>query len=237
MKYFNLFAFLLLMTTGMQISNAQESIKRGYLKLEITDIQSDNEQMMAMSGMLKGSYTEIYFTPERSLTKANMMGGMSQTTVLVDQQNKSNNIMLMSIMGQKVLIRLTDEELEEMQSGQNQEQIEYIHFRDEKREILGFQCHKVQVKVGDTQEMGMILWVTEDIQTDAHVTNGIQVEKLGGFPLEYVISMAGQLDMTMTATKLEREVKDSVFEVKIEGYKEMTFEEFMESMGAMGGGF
>ena len=235
MKYSNYVLSVLLLFIFTLNTQAQKTLKNGYLKMEVTDIQSDNEQMMQMAGMLKGTFTEIYFTPEKSLTKASVMGGMSETTVLMDNNSKEH-VMLMSMMGQKIKINMDEKELEEMQAGQNADmEIAYDHKKDETKEILGYKCHKVDMKMASMGEVSMSLWVTDQIKSNAHVSNGINTEKLGGFPLEYVFSMGGQLNMTMTATKLEKDFDKGVFNVSTEGYKEMTMEEFMESMGGMGG--
>ena len=236
MKIFNTLLTLALIFFGFAAGLTQ-TIERGYIKMEITDIQSDNEQMMAMSGMLKGSTTEIYFSPEKAYTKANMMGGMSQTIVLVDLKS-GKNMMLMNIMGQKMKINMSEDELKEMQSGNEGDQkLNYKHFKDQTKEILGFKCHKVEVLMDAGGDSNMTLWVTDKIKTTAHVSNGIMMEDLGGFPLEYVFSMGGQLDLTMQATDFKKDFDAAIFDVKTDGYKEMTMEEFIETMGGMGGGF
>jgi hypothetical protein len=214
---------------------ALAQIGKGYIKMEITDVYSENEQMMAMSGMFTGSTTEIYFTPDKAYTYVNMMNGMNVTQVLIDKKS-NENVMLMSVMGQKMKIDMNEEEFKEMQAGAEDAKLNYEHFRDETKEILGFKCHKVKVSGESTQGADMTMWVTGEISTDAHVTNGIQTEMLEGFPLEYVISLGGQLELTMKATDFKKDFDESVFNLKTDGYQEMTLDEFMQSMGAMGGG-
>lgn len=232
MKQLRFLLVLALFVSGMQISQAQ--IDKGYLKMEITDISTDNEQLQAMSGMFTGSFTEVYFTPEKAYTLVNMMGGMNVTQVLVDRKTNDNK-MLISMMGQKMLIEMNEEELKEMQAGSKDAEINYEHFRDETKDILGFACHKVKITGEATQGADMVLWVTEQIKSDAHITNGVQMDQLGGFPLEYVISFGGQMELTMKATKFEKTFDSSVFNIETEGYKKMTLDEFLESMKSMGG--
>jgi len=122
-----------------------------------------------------------------------------------------------------------------MQSGgAGDTEIKYRHFKDKTKEILGFICHKVELDV-DQAGGSMTLWVTDQIKTAAHVSNGIQTEQLEGFPLAYVFSMGGQMEMTMEAVDFKKDFDSSVFNVKTDGYKEMTMDEFIESMGGMGG--
>ncbi len=222
---------------SIQQMSAQKIIEKGYIKIEVTNVFSENEQMQAMSGMLKGSTTEIYFTSKKSYSKVNMMNGMS-VIQNVNDYDKKENLMLMSVMGQKMMVKMNEEEVKELESANvDQGDLEYKHFHDQTKEILGFKCHKVEMKINAEQEVGMSLWVTEEITTKTQVGSGIQTEKLGGFPLEYVISVGGQLDMTMTATKFEQDFDEKVFEMDTSGYKEMTMEEYIESLGQMGGGF
>jgi len=244
MKYVNFVLSLMMMVVTMQTITAQKVLDKAHIHMEITDIQSDNEDLMAMSAMLKGSTTDIYFTPEKSYTKAtpeksytkaNMMGGMSQTVVLIDHKT-NENLMLMTMMGQKMKINMSEDELKEMQTGsEDPANVDYKHFKDQTKDILGFNCHKVQVMVEAGEGVNMTLWVTDEIISTAHITNGVQADLLGGFPLMYVFSMGGQLEMTMEATKIEKDFDNDIFKVSTEGFKEMTLSEFMDSMGKMGG--
>lgn len=234
MKQLRFLLALAMVVVGMSSTMAQ--IEKGYIKMEITDVYSDNEQVMAMADMFKGSFTEIYFTPEKAYTNVNMMNGMNTTQVLMDKKT-NENMMLMSIMGQKMKIDMNEDELKEMQTGSETPQMDYKHHKDVTKEILGFKCHKVDISGEATQGANMTMWVTEEISTDAHVTNGIQVDMLKGFPLEYVISMGGQIELTMKATDFKKDFDEAVFNVKTDGYKAMTMDEFLESMSSMGGGF
>lgn len=234
MKYLRLLFVLTLVVSGLQASVAQ--IKTGYVKMEITDVTTENEQLQAMAGMFTGSFTEVYFTPESAFTLVNMMGGMNITQVKIDKKT-NENVMLMSVMGQKMKINMNEDELKEMQAGAADAKIDYKHFKDETKDILGFKCHKVQISGESTGGADMIMWVTDEISTEAHIANGVQTDLLQGFPLEYVISVAGQMEMTMKATKFEKEFDKAVFNLDTEGYKEMTMDEFMQTMSSMGGGF
>ena len=232
MKQLKILALVTLVFTGLQSATAQ--IEKGFVRMEITDVQTDNEQMQAMAGMFKGSFTEVYFNKEKAYTNLNMMNGMNVTQVLVDRKT-DKSIMLMSIMGQKMQINMSEEELKEMQSGSPDADINYEHFRDETKDILGFTCHKVKIAGQNAGSADMTIWVTDKIKSDAHISNGIQMDALGGFPLEYVISVGGQLEMTMTATDFKKDFDEKVFNVDTAGYKVMTMDEFMQSMGGMGG--
>jgi len=215
---------------------AQSVIDKGYIKIEVVDVKTEDSQMAAMAGMFKNSFTEVYFLPQKSLTKLSMMGGMTTTTILTDEKSE-NNLYLMSLMGQKIKLDLTKEELAKMQAGENKaSDVKIKYFKDQKRTILGYSCHKAEMVVNNTQEVAMTLWVTEQIKSNAQVAQGMEANMLKGFPLAYELSVQGQFTMLMEATKIEKDFDKTVFNVNTKGYKSMTFDEFMESMGSMMGG-
>jgi len=215
---------------------AQGVIEKGYIKMEVVDVKAENSELAAMAGMFKNSFTEVYFLPQKSLTKISMMGGMTTTTVLADEKSE-NNLYLMNLMGQKIKLDLTKEELKKMQSGENAaSDLKIKDFKDQKREILGYSCHKAEMIVKSTEEVGMTLWVTDQIKSNAQVAQGMETEMLKGFPLAYEVSVQGQFTMNMEATKFEKDFDKTIFNVNTKGYKSMTYDEFMESMGSMMGG-
>lgn len=225
-------SFLLMQTSA----EAQGVIEKGYIKIEVVDVKAENSDLAAMAGMFKNSQTEVYFLPKKSLTKINMMGGMTTTTVLIDEQSE-NNLYLMSLMGQKIKLDLTKEELKKMQSGENSAaDMEIRYFKDQKREILGYSCYKAEMIIKSTKDVGMTLWVTDKIKTNAQVAQGMETEMLKGFPLAYEVSVQGQFKMMMEATKFEKDFDKTVFNVNTKGYKSMTYDEFMDNIGNMMGG-
>ncbi len=215
---------------------AQAVTDKGFIRMEVKDVKSDNPDLAAMAGMFKNSFTEVYFLPQKSLTMMSMMGGMSKTTILVDEQSQ-NNLYLLSMMGQKIKLDLTKEELDKMQAGQNESNdIKIKYFKDQKRDILGYTCHKAEMIVKGSEEVAMTLWVTEKIKSNAQVAQGMQSDMLQGFPLAFEVSVQGQFTMVMEATEFKKDFDKTVFNVNTKGYKTMTYDEFMESMGSMMGG-
>ena len=83
--------------------------------------------------------------------------------------------------------------------------------------------------------MKFSMYVTKDIQASHKMIQGRDKLELEGFPLEYVME-AGPASMTYEVTKISEGLDKSVFEINTSGYTKMTWKEFMDQMGSMGGG-
>jgi len=233
-----LFILPLMLMTFLTVSlTAQGTLEKGYLKMELTEASSDNEQMAAGLEMLKGSETEYFFDKDNSLVKQSMMGGMVNITTLVENKTEGIN-MFFDMMGQKMHVETSTEEMEKSaESGQADAMGEMKVTYDEAdtKEILGYKCKKANITSSGAEGFTFGLYVTEDIKASPKMIQGLQKVDLKGFPLELVIDM-GQMKMVYTTTEIKKEVDPAAFKISADGYKKMSFEEFQESMGAMGGG-
>ncbi|MGE5355725.1 MAG: hypothetical protein ACM3PT_05740 [Deltaproteobacteria bacterium] len=213
---------------------AQE-LNKAYMKFEVTDVKSesaDDPNAGMMTNALKGTITKVYFDGPKSITKISMMGGMVSTKILTDKSGNSE--MYMDAMGQKILTKMTKAEIEKMQKEEGNK-IEYVHHKEKTKEILGYKAHLVTVKdaSGKMEGADMQFWVTDQIKTNAVVSQGVDNDLIGGFPLEITVSVPKQFSMTTTLTELKKDFDASVFEFDKKGYKEMSMEE-LKNMG-MGG--
>ncbi len=209
---------------------AQDS---GYVKFEITDFKADNPddpQMKMVKDMVKATTTKLYFEKDRALTKINSMGGMSTMKIIMDKDNNSE--MYMEMMGRKILVKMPKDEVEKMKKENKEKDVEYIHHKDQTKEILGYKTHLVEIKSPDQNNGAMTFWVTEDIKTNGIVSQGMDNSEIGGFPLEYTVSIPGQFSMTTKATEFKKDFDKSVFDFDKTGYKEMS----MDALQNMGGG-
>ncbi len=216
-------------------TNAQKYTK-GYMKFEISDFKAENAddpQMKMVENMIKGTTTKLYFKKDKALTKINSMGGMSIIKILIDKDGNSE--MYMEMMGQKFLIKMDKKKAEELKKEQNIGKQEYTHHKDKTKEILGMTAHLVDV-TSKEGEPKIEMWVTNEIDTKAMVQQGIDNDEIGGFPLEYTVSIPGQFAMTTKAVKFKEDFKDSVFDFDKTGFQEKTIEE-LKGMGMGGGGF
>lgn len=230
----NLF-LLFFVALGLQ-GFCQEVIEEAYVQFEVTDVTSSNPQAQAMLDMMKGSTMDLYFKSGKQRMDMDMMGGMMKMSTFMNiDKEGAGNAMFMDMMGRKIKVDMNDEELEQFQS-QNQQadqeaKIETDH--SDTKEIAGFKCHKVVCKFENQNDIVMTAYVTKDIKSPESVIQNAGDYDLGGFPLEYTVTNP-EFNLTYSAQKFERSVSDDAFS-QPEGYEAMTFEQFVQSMGAMSG--
>ena len=66
------------------------------------------------------------------------------------------------------------------------------------------------------------------------MVQGLEAFDLDGFPLEYSMIM-DQVSMTYQAQEISEKIDESEFEIDESGYRKVSLEEFMKSMGGFGG--
>jgi len=217
--------------------NAQK-IESGSIKMEITDVNSDNEQTAAGLEMMKGMVTEYSFSPDQSLSKTDMMGGMVKSTSLVNNKTEEMT-MLMDLMGNKMLVESTKEERDRLagEADDMMENVKVEYDETDTKTIQGYECVKATIMGLGTEEMSMkfTMYLSKDLLANNKMIQGMDKLDLKGFPLEYVIE-TDQMSMTYTATEVSTELDKEIFNVSTSGYTKMTWKEFMEQMGSMGGG-
>lgn len=183
-------------------------------------------EMAAMEAMLPDEMT-TKIKGEKTRLEQSLGMGMSQVTIT--DMKKGSGTLLMNMMGKKMAVSMSKEELEKMDKDKKGEKKPEFKYVDGTKEIAGYDCKKAIVSIEGAGEMEV--YYTEELPADANK----QYEGLKGYPLEYTID-SGQFKMKMSANKVVKEKLDKkLFEVP-EGYDMMTFEEFQKTMGAMGGG-
>ena len=184
------------------------------------------EEMEAMRAMLP---TETTIKIKDSKTRTEQSMGMGSTISIFDGKTNSS-ITLMDMMGQKIAIPTSSEELEKEES-KNEGEVLDIEYFDETKEIAGYTCKKASIKVKGTDER-IIVYYTEEINTQQTRS---QYKGLKGFPMTYEINTP-EMSMIMTVTSVKKEkISSSEFEIP-EGYEEMSMEDFQKKMsgGMMG---
>lgn len=183
-------------------------------------------EMAAMEAMLPDEMTTI-IKGEKSRLEQSM--GMGMSSVTITDMKKGSGIVLMDMMGKKVAMEMTKEELEKMDKKKASEKKPEFKYTDETKEVAGYKCKKAVVVMEGAGEMEV--YYTEDLPSGANK----QFEGLKGFPLEYKIAQ-GPMKIKVTAQSVKMEKVDKgLFEIP-EGYDKMSFEEFQKSMGGMMGG-
>ncbi len=236
MKKFSvlLFAFVL----GSLLSlNAQKNLSEGMIKMEITEVSSDNPQVAAQLEMMKGTQTEYYFNKDKSLVSSSMMGGMIKMSYLFNNADEHLTL-LFDAMGQKMMVESTKSERSDMEAEQNEAaaNVKIVYDENDTKEILGYKCIKAKIESEDGQiPMNFYMYVSPDILASNKMIQGLQAYELKGFPLEMVMD-SEQMSMTFTTVELLDKLDTSTFVLNTTGYTKMSFDEFQQSMGAMGGG-
>ena len=215
--------------------NAQKTLDKGYVKMEITNISSDDPQMAMGLEMMKGTQTELYFTKDQYITNMNMMGGMIETKTLINNSAGTMD-MLFNAMGQKMWISSTLEEASKGEQAKIAETAKIVEDLNDTKEVLGYKCHAVNITTPEMADMKVKCYVTKEIKTNANLIQGMQALKLNGYPMEFTLTMP-TMTMTMAAKEVSENVDDSKFKLNTEGYKKMTMAEFQKQMGGMGAGF
>ena len=186
--------------------------------------------------MMKGSVTEVHYKDGQSLTTMNMMGGMVVTKVLMEQTGDLK--LIMDMMGQKLLIPMSKTELDASKANNENPMgdLDISYDESDTKEIAGFNCYKMTATSAVNPDITIEAYITEDIKANAAVIQGVDLELFKGFPLEYTVDM-GMMALTTTTKEYNQTVEAGVFDIDTNGYTTMTMEEFMNSMGGMGGNF
>jgi hypothetical protein len=213
---------------------AQTMVKEAFVQYEMTEVSSSDPQTESMLQMMKGSTIDIYFNEKQQRTDIDMMGGMMKMQTFTGLDGEAPNAMYMDMMGRKLKIPMTDAEMEQYQQkedGNAKPTIEEVS--GEGKTILGFKCKKIKMSM-EGQEFNLIAYVTDQISSPKSVLQNTNTDvDLGGFPLEYTIEHS-QMSMTYSAKQFKKELDSNTMSPPA-GYEEMSFEDFMSTMGAMGG--
>jgi len=214
---------------------AQKTLNEGVVKMELTEATSDNEQMSAVFEMMKGSETNYYFNNAKALVSQTFMGGMISMSTISDSETDEVT-MLFDMMGQKMMVETTNKEMnaanETPEAKKAMENLKIDYDKATTKEILGYTCYKANVDAGTG--MKVELFVTEDIKASNTLIKGLEGMQLEGFPLEMKMNTP-EFKMLYTATEILNEVDPAMLKADATGYKKMTFQEFQQTMGAMGG--
>ena len=205
----------------------------GSLVLEITEATSDNEQIAAQLEMIEGTETNVYFKEGQSMTRVDMMGGMIKMDVLVKSNGDSD--MLMNAMGQKMWIKSTKAE-QDLLAAENDNalaDLDISYDETDTKVIAGFNCYRMNATAPGSDDFSLSAYITEDIEIDAPVIRGVEIDQFQGFPLEYIVNQNGT-QMTITTTSFSDQVDDSIFEINTTGYTQMSLSDFMSQMGGFG---
>ncbi|MBS1763931.1 MAG: GLPGLI family protein [Bacteroidetes bacterium] len=214
MKKITLLAFALLATVSMF---AQTKVKEGTAKYKIDyDLDAEGQEMKAM---LPSEMT-MYFKGDKYA--AETTGGMFDQKAVTNMKNQET-IMLMDMMGNKVAVKISKDDIEKEKNKGKKPKVEIT---SDTKDIAGFKCTKAITTLDDGTKME--IWFTKDIMVNNAFKEGY--DGIDGMMMEYSVPQK-MFTMKMTCTEVKQgNVDDKVFEIPSD-YKMMTKEELMKMSG------
>ncbi|HMY83104.1 MAG TPA: DUF4412 domain-containing protein [Saprospiraceae bacterium] len=202
-----------------------------YVRMGVSSVKASSpEAQQQIEATMKSMKIESFATPDKVRSDVNMMGGMVVMSTFTNP-NDDSFVMYMDMMGQKMKVVPTPEELKSIkeEGDNNSKDMKITEVPGDSKTILGFKCKKINVSNGD---MNVVMYVTPDLKMKANRIQGMEGLKIDGYPLEYTVEAAGT-KMTFTADKYEPTFDDGKMKEPSGKYKEMTFTEFKKQMPGM----
>ncbi len=214
MKLFWTVLSILVLSTSMQ---AQKKLKG-----EGT-IQYASENDVETSILL-----DMHVTQSRNCIKMDLLNGAMQVVIHDDIEAK-DRVTLMNIMGRKIKSIDDKDNAEIIKDKMAGPSTEIKVYKDDVKNIAGYKCHKVSLKNGQNE---MFCYVTPKITLDILPlfleSFTVDIDRMGGYPLQMIMSEEGKESFKMTAVTVSPKVDKSVFEYNDEGYELMTQEQLAQ---------
>lgn len=232
----SLFAFCMMATLAIfspTDTHAQKTLTDGVITYEM---KAEGNPMMAAMGEVK---MDMAFKGTKSRMTMNMMNGLIATDMVFDntEENKGG-LMLMSMMGKNMAIKMGKDEIDKFaeQQRKNQEPPKITEYKNAKKKIAGYKCYKVLAEIPGAQDP-VTLYISDKIKPAATSQFQMQFPGLKGYPLGIEVKQMG-MTISFNAVKIATDVpEDSFFEMAVpEGYEEKTMEDLMQMNGGAGGG-
>ena len=156
------------------------------------------------------------------------MAGMGKQVQIINGDEKVV-YSLMDIMGQKMVIKMTEEDINEEMGKQPEFSLQQY---DETKEIAGYECKKAVVSSEDESgnKTSFIVYYTEELGGSKLNFDNPMFKDINGVLMEFEMEQ-GSMKMKLEAVSVKKEnVPDSDFEIP-EGYKELTKEEMQNMFG------
>jgi len=164
--------------------------------------------------------------------KTEIITVMGNQSTIIDMDEKTH-ITLMNVMGQKLAIKDTFEELMAQMALSGEYSVEIT---DETKEIAGYTCRKAVLKKitgeGETEEAGEA-WFTDALKLHENFNfNNPQFNKIKGLMMEYGMDAGNNMKMSFTAVEVAgMKIKGAEFEVPAD-YEIITREDLAKKMGS-----
>ncbi len=222
-----LFAVLALVASGCSVFNGggKDKTFEGYIKYKM-DYEGDvDAQILAQAP----TSSTVYYKGAKTLKTQETVGA---TIKMITDNLTGGMITLMDIpmMGKKIAMKQTKEEVEalkEKTKAEGEEELKAtINETGETKEILGYNCKKVDVELGE--DIFPVYYTTElNVLSNK---NEFPFEDIKGVILEYSMNQQG-ITTHIVATEIKKQkVNASMFTIPSD-YEQMTMEEMMKMFG------
>ncbi len=216
--------FLIILSSSFVF--AQKKLTEGKLVFDITYPDADLD---ANTLAMMPTESTIYFKGQMSRAEIKMQMG---NTVAITDGKEGVTTTLMDMMGNKMAIKFTKEDIEKEKKKNGNEKPD-VKITDETKTIAGYLCKKavITTKNSNDKTTTMNIWFTKDIAAPNSMRSGASnYEGLDGFMMEFETKM-NSLTMKMTCRSAEQTTVENSMFVIPEGYKTMTMDEMKNSFG------
>lgn len=187
-------------------------------KIEFNDLPAE---MQGMEAMLPNSMTTYI---KGSKSRVEQSGGMTGTNIILTDSKNSEVTMLLNMMGQKMAIVQTPEEIKQSQEASKKVKVEVL---DETKSILGYKCKRAKVFTPES-EVPFYMYFTEEIPNAS-----AQFTEVPGMPMEYSIEEQGMKMKFIASNVVKEKVSSKLFEIPAD-YPKMTSLEVQEMFQDLG---
>lgn len=189
----------------------------GYIRfsMQYSDSELSKEERAALP-----SESEIWFKEDRMKMMMPMGMGL-QSSVLI---NNDQVHLLLDMMGNKMAIKTSRKEMQA--DVKTAKRFKLKSRTDDTKEIAGYTCKKAIMSSEGEQDM--IVWFTDQIS--AKSIWYYNMEGINGFPLEFSLKTP-EIDARMIAKEVRLGAVEEQQFIIPDGYKVMTQEEMMKSLG------
>ncbi|RYG03728.1 MAG: hypothetical protein EOO02_07755 [Chitinophagaceae bacterium] len=169
-----------------------------------------------MADAFDGATATVYL--KGTLSRSEMVSALFSSATIHDSRTGSA-VVLREVSGQKLLIRLTQENWQE--KNRRYDGIVFTN-TSETKQIAGYNCVRAEAKLADGSTF-TVYYTTEIVPENKDYD--YQFRSLNGLPLEYELTQ-GKLKIRYTVSKINlNPVPASKFDIPKSGYREMTYEE------------
>ena len=163
-----------------------------------------------------------------NLARTEMDLGAMGNQVQIINGNEKIVYNLMDMMGQKMVIKMTEAEINEEMDKQPEIKVEHY---DETKEIAGYECKKAVVSFEDAgTKTSFIVYYTDELGGSALNFENPMFKDIDGVLMEFEMEQ-GPMTMKLEAVSVKKEnIDDSEFVVP-DDYKELTKEEMQQMFG------